>query len=177
MPSIQNEPHAELAEAAEKCPFYGNSYLYPTPDDNLRSIGVTHGLGDLWIVAWIKPNGSKKKISSPHLPARLDPDRLQDMLEAFAAKRKLQIAVVRPRRDRSSSAPSATSCRKESEHEHAESAELKPCPFCGETDRRMAYFVSVGSNVFYWYCERCGARGPRANCEKIAWTLWNRRAS
>lgn len=61
------------------------------------------------------------------------------------------------------------------------SADLLPCPFCGNDDVKLSY---IGSPVVV-FCQKCGGTGPGAyspfeegntKWEK-ACTLWNRRIS
>jgi hypothetical protein len=72
-------------------PFWGgNTYLYATPNEGEREIGVTKGLGDDYIVAWITDSGAKRRVKSPHLQPGLYPNSLQHDLDLFAAKRGLK---------------------------------------------------------------------------------------
>jgi hypothetical protein len=70
--------------------FYGPSYFYPTPNDGERPIGVIKGAGDLYLVGWIKDNGSIKRVTSKHLMPTALPDHLQLALDQFAEGRGLQ---------------------------------------------------------------------------------------
>jgi hypothetical protein len=72
--------------------FYGPTYLWPTPDHGLRPIGVIRGLGDVWIVGWVKPNGATKRLNCALIPSD-DPGLLQAALDRFAAERKLKPAL------------------------------------------------------------------------------------
>lgn len=86
------------AEDEKKTPpsnprFYGKAYTYPTPNDGDQEIGVVKGLGDLYIVAWEKPNGSLKRINSKHLMPNADPEALQRELCSFAADRDLALVT------------------------------------------------------------------------------------
>ena len=69
--------------------FRGRTYLYQTPNDGPREIGVTHGLGTTWIVAWLKENGSRVRVKTHHLVSPNDPDELQRKLDAWAAARSI----------------------------------------------------------------------------------------
>ena len=48
--------------------FYGQTYLYPTPNNGLVEIGVTMGLGGTWIVGWFKRSGATKRVVTSNLP-------------------------------------------------------------------------------------------------------------
>ena len=60
---------------------------------------------------------------------------------------------------------------------------LKPCPFCGETNR--IHIRRQGKNAYRVICHACGALGPYAKVEewhsdkfiaqRNAKKLWNRR--
>ena len=60
---------------------------------------------------------------------------------------------------------------------------LKPCPFCGETNR--IHIRRQGKNAYRVICHNCGALGPYAKVEEWhsdkfiaqgnAKKLWNRR--
>jgi hypothetical protein len=68
--------------------FYGQTYMYPTANDGLREIGVTQGLGGgIWIVAWIKNNGSKKRVKTDNLKPTQNPQELQENLDSWVKKR------------------------------------------------------------------------------------------
>lgn len=67
--------------------FYGLTYWWPGPE-GARVIGVIKGLGDVWIVGWIKANGSTKRLNCA-LKSADDPGLLQNALDRFAAERKL----------------------------------------------------------------------------------------
>lgn len=69
--------------------FYGATYMYPTPNDGWREIGVTTGLGTTWIVAWVADNGSRRRVKTPHLVCPNDPKELQRKLNAWASQRGL----------------------------------------------------------------------------------------
>lgn len=71
--------------------FHGRTYRYPTGSNGVQTIGVTLGLGsDIHIVAWIAENGARKRIKTTRLPAIANPDRLQDLLDAWAKERHLE---------------------------------------------------------------------------------------
>ena len=59
--------------------------------------------------------------------------------------------------------------------------ELKPCPFCGNTDRRVG-IRRQGNKGYRVICGKCGASGPYAaidenkiTAQSIAVKAWNRR--
>ena len=71
--------------------FFGNRYLYNTPNDGRVVIGVMQGLGeDCWFVGYFRENGARKKINTPHLPVHGSPQVVQDELNAWAGKRELR---------------------------------------------------------------------------------------
>lgn len=69
--------------------FRGQTYMYPTPNDGWREIGVTTGLGTTWIVGWVRDNGSRVRVKTSHLVSPFDPDELQRKLDAWAIARGL----------------------------------------------------------------------------------------
>jgi hypothetical protein len=69
--------------------FHGLTYVYPTPNNGPREIGVTRGLGDVYIVAWINDRGATKRIKTPHLPPMTSASNLQAALDAYAADRRI----------------------------------------------------------------------------------------
>lgn len=55
-----------------------------------------------------------------------------------------------------------------------------PCPFCGKDDVTYEYTEdqdSTGLIFTAWraYCVNCGAAGPKANSEKLAYEKWEKR--
>ena len=82
----------ELRAAERPRVFRGRTYLYPTPNDGTREIGVCHGLGTTWIVAWVADNGSRKRVKTNRLSCPNDPGLLQQMLDAWADERRLATA-------------------------------------------------------------------------------------
>lgn len=69
--------------------FYGRTYLYPTPLDDDRQIGVVRAVGDVWIVAWFTEIGSMRRLKSPELQPSANPEVLQVQLDAWAARKGL----------------------------------------------------------------------------------------
>lgn len=70
--------------------FYGLCYAYQTPNDGLKTIGVTEVLGGMYAVCWVTDNGSKKRIRSVNLPVLDDPKSVQALLDRWAAIRALE---------------------------------------------------------------------------------------
>lgn len=55
--------------------------------------------------------------------------------------------------------------------------ELKPCPFCGGTDLRKSSMKNGHDpRLFYWFCDDCGASGPKKAGMEGATREWNDRA-
>lgn len=57
---------------------------------------------------------------------------------------------------------------------------LKPCPFCGETDRIIRFnypFPKPGLKGCYVCCESCGAATGRCETVREAEDAWNQRMS
>lgn len=46
-----------------------------------------------------------------------------------------------------------------------------PCPFCHEVEMSILF----ENNYFYVRCHHCGAAGPVADTEEMAWVLWAKR--
>ena len=65
--------------------FYGKTYLYSTPNDGHRQLGVLQALGGVWIVGWVRDSNAIKRLVTNHLPAGLEPADLQERLNAWAA--------------------------------------------------------------------------------------------
>ena len=76
--------------------FFGPTYWYPTPNDGIQEIGVTRGLGDVWIVAWFR-GSARKRVKTPHLPPAADPADLQAKLDAWTGKRGIQRCSIASR--------------------------------------------------------------------------------
>jgi len=74
--------------------FYGQTYLYPTPNNGLVEIGVTTGLGGTWIVGWFKPSGATKRVVTKNLPPSDDPEGLQMLLDQFSEQRQLHPKAI-----------------------------------------------------------------------------------
>jgi Lar family restriction alleviation protein len=56
---------------------------------------------------------------------------------------------------------------------------LKPCPFCGATDRVIPWeSPNWDYSIYMWevWCKNCSAEGPRKETEAEAIEAWNRRA-
>lgn len=73
--------------------FFGLTYIYPTPNDGPREIGVTRGMGDTWIVAWVKDSGATRRVKTHNLPVSTDPKALQNMLDSWACSRDLDVVA------------------------------------------------------------------------------------
>ncbi len=71
-------------------PFYGRCYFYTTANDGHRIIGVMRGLGDAWIVGYIRDNGSRRAIRSNRLWSTTHVDDLQQRFDVWAAERELK---------------------------------------------------------------------------------------
>lgn len=70
--------------------FHGQTDMYPTPNDGDCEIGVTHGLGQEYIVAWQRPTGAYKRVTTSSLPVSATAVELQTKLDAWAAVRGLR---------------------------------------------------------------------------------------
>lgn len=71
--------------------FIGQTYMYPTPREGLREIGVvTESPGSSYAVCWIAENGYLRLMKSMRLPTLQDPVRLQKLLDVWAKERKLK---------------------------------------------------------------------------------------
>ncbi len=69
--------------------FYGRCYFYTTPNDGHTIIGVMRGLGDAWIVGYIRGTGARRAIRSNRLWSTTHADDLQQRLDVWAKERKL----------------------------------------------------------------------------------------
>lgn len=65
--------------------FHGRTYRHTS-----GVIGVTNGLGDVFVVGTISPTGSCKRLKTPRLPPGNDPDLLQRRLDIWATERELE---------------------------------------------------------------------------------------
>ena len=55
--------------------------------------------------------------------------------------------------------------------------ELKPCPFCGRPDVRVASVKhKLGPFLYFGMCMVCGSKGPSRPKATDAVSVWNRRA-
>lgn len=71
--------------------FHGRRYYYNTAADGRRVIGVIQGLGgDVWIVGYLRDNGTRKAVKSVRLQSGSDPDALQRKLDIWAIERGLE---------------------------------------------------------------------------------------
>ncbi len=68
--------------------FHGRCYWYDTAEGR-RPIGVAQGLGNIWIVAYIRNTGARRRIRGRHLDPHQDPNRLQSLLDVWAYERNL----------------------------------------------------------------------------------------
>ena len=73
--------------------FFGRCYLYNTPEGR-KPIGVTRGLGDVWIVAYARNSGARRRIVSKSLEPGPDPERLQNSLDCWAYGKGLRTVRV-----------------------------------------------------------------------------------
>jgi hypothetical protein len=72
--------------------FWGTTYHYQTPLGP-RPIGVRIGLGLLYIVCYVKANGSLRRVKAPELTPASDPAALQARLDKWALTRDLEICL------------------------------------------------------------------------------------
>jgi hypothetical protein len=68
--------------------FHGKAYRYPTGEGE-RAIGVCEVLGGMYAVCYMRPNGSLVRIKIRQLPTLPRADRLQQLLDQWAALCKL----------------------------------------------------------------------------------------
>ena len=73
----------------DKKVFYGRCYFYTTANDGHQIIGVMQGLGDAWIVGYIRSTGARRAIRSNRLWSTTHKDDLQRRFDIWAAERKL----------------------------------------------------------------------------------------
>lgn len=69
--------------------FFGKTYLYPTPNHGLQTIGVCRVLGKMWAVCWLKP-GARVRVKTSLLPVGEEPDYVQGHLDVWAKTRGLR---------------------------------------------------------------------------------------
>lgn len=60
-------------------------------DDKGNLVAAVSGLGDVYIVARIAPNGSRKRIKSSLLPPRFSQEAAQLDLDGYARSKKWQV--------------------------------------------------------------------------------------
>lgn len=70
--------------------FHGKVYVYPTPHDGLRFIGVAKVSTDLYVVCFFTNVGRRRRIYSSNLPVSGDADELQRKLDEWADQRGLK---------------------------------------------------------------------------------------
>ena len=56
-------------------------------------------------------------------------------------------------------------------------SDLKPCPFCGQSDANIILLKNGGFTAFQHVCNYCGSRGPESDTQEKAESSWNRRAN
>lgn len=78
--------------------FYGQTYLYPTPNDGEREIGVIHA-GHESFVGWYADDGRSERVLSTNLPISTSPRGLQNRLTAWAKKCGLKATPCAALRD------------------------------------------------------------------------------
>ena len=59
------------------------------------------------------------------------------------------------------------------EQESKRMTELKPCPFCKNSDDDMLFVWTDIDYTKYVFCNRCGAQGPRTSSKEGAIKKWN----
>jgi hypothetical protein len=94
-PPDPNEPPPE-----DPTGFQGATYLYPTPNDGKKEIGVVAGNDGEFVVGYIDGNGVTKRINAAgKLPAAPTPGVLQDILDKWAQTHKLEKPSSPPQMD------------------------------------------------------------------------------
>lgn len=83
------EKREELRKARTEC-FHGRRYFYITQSHGSQTIGVLRGLGDMWIVGYIRESGSRRALKSKKLWATTHADDLQQRLDAWAKSKGLR---------------------------------------------------------------------------------------
>jgi hypothetical protein len=73
----------KLQKERREC-FYGRRYFYTTASDGHRVIGVMKGLGDTWIVGFIRENGARRSLKVKRLWPTTHADDLQKRFDEWA---------------------------------------------------------------------------------------------
>lgn len=87
--SIDLKAHRDALMKKRREAFHGRVYRYQTGSQGIRTIGVCKVMGVTWAVCWISECGGRRRIKSGRLPVMDNPAKLQPLLDAWAAGRKL----------------------------------------------------------------------------------------
>jgi len=82
------EKREELRRNRRDC-FFGRRYFYVTASDGNQIIGVLKGLGDAWIVGYVRESGSRRALKVKRLWSTTHADDLQERLDEWAKKKGL----------------------------------------------------------------------------------------
>ena len=55
--------------------------------------------------------------------------------------------------------------------------ELKPCPFCGNSNQNVFSIINRKYKKYSIHCWRCGTDGPPRATESEAVAVWNKRVT
>lgn len=70
--------------------FHGSTFIWNTPNDGPRTIGVIRTPSAQYYVGWWNADHVGTRLNTPLLPVTTDPDVLQQMLEDYADLRGLE---------------------------------------------------------------------------------------
>lgn len=86
-----NADGREKAQEAQR--FFGQTYMYPTPNDGVKECGVVQSTRGFSYVGFIGNDGRVHKINSSNFPTVKLPGYVQEALDVFAKKRGLTPAT------------------------------------------------------------------------------------
>ncbi|MFH1028850.1 MAG: hypothetical protein V1791_12680 [Pseudomonadota bacterium] len=70
--------------------FYGRRYFYTAANDGHQVIGVLKGLGDSWIVGYVREDSARRALKVKRLWATTHADDLQKRLDEWAKSKGLK---------------------------------------------------------------------------------------
>jgi len=82
----------KVAKIAKPQKFYGPSFLYPTPNDGVKAMGIVKSTRGFYFAGFVGNDGKIHKVGSSNLPCSDVAEIAQFSLNEFAIKRSLERA-------------------------------------------------------------------------------------